>query len=220
MSKYIKSCSACTNKFKNLSDIVDSKCRFTVSKKGELWFDCLCGSTLYIPMERIVNQNLGQDDYYCYIDKIYNQGIKEKNIHKHSRSVLILDDNKAILDVINLGISKLNGFDFTSVTASNGSQGLKLCKKFKFDAIIVDYLMPEMNGIEFIKEFRKLSECKSIPIILTSGNYRYNDFKNDINCFDDDIVFIEKPFSISQILTYLKNSLSAYNNHKIDLNPS
>lgn len=116
-------------------------------------------------------------------------------------SVLVIDDDTDILDVVELGLSRISDLDLITAFASNGEEGLKMCKDFEFDAVITDYFMPNMNGIQFIKEFRKLVS-KTIPIIFTSGFFSKLDV-HDENLFEN-VVFLEKPYEISKVHSFIK----------------
>ncbi|GAB0114410.1 response regulator [Acidisoma sp. C75] len=82
-------------------------------------------------------------------------------------SILILDDSAAM--VMNLAqILSKAGYEVT--TAGNGREGItELSNGLKPAVILTDLNMPEMDGIEFIKEARKASATKFTPIIVLSG---------------------------------------------------
>ncbi len=80
--------------------------------------------------------------------------------------ILIVDDEQTYLDTI---AETLKEKDFKIVQAFNGKMGLMLAKKFMPDIIIVDWEMPEMNGIEMIHELKKEEVTKDIPIIMCTG---------------------------------------------------
>jgi two-component system chemotaxis response regulator CheY len=82
--------------------------------------------------------------------------------------ILILDDSPAM--VMNLAqILKKAGYEVT--TAGNGKEGItELTNGLKPTVILTDLNMPEMDGIEFIKEARKSAATKFTPIIVLSGD--------------------------------------------------
>jgi two-component system chemotaxis response regulator CheY len=83
--------------------------------------------------------------------------------------ILILDDSPAM--VMNLAqILKKAGYEVT--TAGNGKEGItELTNGLKPTVILTDLNMPEMDGIEFIKEARKSAATKFTPIIVLSRSY-------------------------------------------------
>ncbi len=67
-------------------------------------------------------------------------------------SVLYIDDEETLLEIAKVYLERTH--EFTITTALSGSEGLELLKTQKFQAIVSDYQMPEMNGIEFLKQVR------------------------------------------------------------------
>jgi DNA-binding response OmpR family regulator len=78
--------------------------------------------------------------------------------------LLCIDDNEDVLECEKLF---LESFGYTVLTAPNGSKGLALAAVYSVDVVIVDYLMPEMNGTEFVVKMRRLRP--ETPIIMLSG---------------------------------------------------
>lgn len=81
-----------------------------------------------------------------------------------SRVALCIDDN---LDVLECEKLFLESFGYTVLTAPSGGRGLELASSHSVDVVIVDYLMPEMNGDEVAIEMRRLTP--RAPIIMLSG---------------------------------------------------
>ena len=116
----------------------------------------------------------------------------------------MIEDDEALLESLSLGIDLLSDeLELVTVKATDGKEALKLCEDYQFQAVITDYSMPNMDGMEFIKEFRKLTENKTIPIIFTSGFFSELNMDENKNMFED-VIFIEKPYSISKINSFLK----------------
>jgi CheY-like chemotaxis protein len=79
--------------------------------------------------------------------------------------LLCIDDNKDVLECEKLF---LESFGYTVLTAPSGGKGLELASMHSIDVVIVDYLMPKMNGREFAIEMRRLRPQASI-ILLTEA---------------------------------------------------
>ena len=75
--------------------------------------------------------------------------------------ILLVDDEKDILEFLSYNLEKEG---FTVFTASNGEKGLELVKEHKPDLIILDVMMPEMDGIEVCQEIRNIKELDEILI--------------------------------------------------------
>ncbi len=82
----------------------------------------------------------------------------------HRAVLLCIDDDK---DVLECEKSFLESFGYTVLTAASGGKGLELASKYSVDVVIVDYLMPEMNGQEVAREIRRLKPLA--PIIMLSA---------------------------------------------------
>ncbi len=82
--------------------------------------------------------------------------------------VLIVDDSHSIRELLTSLLRKA-GFDVTS--ADDGKAGLKTAKKSAFDLIITDVNMPEMDGIELLKNLRKLPEYSFKPILILTTEF-------------------------------------------------
>ena len=81
-----------------------------------------------------------------------------------SAVLLCIDDNE---DVLECEKSFLESFGYSVLTAASGGQGLELASKHSVDVVILDYLMPEMNGQEVAIEMKRLRP--QAPIIMLSG---------------------------------------------------
>jgi CheY-like chemotaxis protein len=78
--------------------------------------------------------------------------------------VLCIDDNE---DLLECEKEFLESFGYTVLTAPNGGKGLELASVHSVDVVVVDYLMPEMNGQEVAIKMRRLRP--QAPIIMLSG---------------------------------------------------
>ena len=80
-------------------------------------------------------------------------------------SVLVVDDEAPFLDLCRLYLERSGRFTVTTMVSPK--QALRILGDRAFDAIVSDYLMPEMNGIEFLSHIRKDHGC--IPFIILTG---------------------------------------------------
>ncbi|NFV78748.1 response regulator [Magnetospirillum aberrantis] len=110
------------------------------------------------------------------------------------KSCLIVDDSKVIRMVARKILHELS---FTTVEAEDGQQALDRCKEALPDAVLLDWNMPVMNGIDFLRELRKLpGGDKPVVVFCTT--------ENDIDHIQEAITaganeYIMKPFD-SEIL--------------------
>jgi CheY-like chemotaxis protein len=112
-------------------------------------------------------------------------------------SILYVEDNELNQKLIKLSLKKHNYFVYL---AENGFEGVQMFKKQKFDLILMDLMMPVMNGFEATNEIRNIESKKPelgrTPIVaLTANNYDY-DREKCVNGGMEE--FLEKPFDINK----------------------
>ncbi|GAB6160418.1 response regulator transcription factor [Howardella ureilytica] len=116
--------------------------------------------------------------------------------------VLIVEDEDAIAE-IERDYLELSGFDVT--LASDGKEGLDIALKEDFDIIILDIMLPGMDGFDICKEIRKE---KDIPIIMVSAKKEDIDKIRGLGIGADD--YMTKPFSPSELVARVKTHLARY----------
>jgi len=108
-------------------------------------------------------------------------------------NILIVDDSLPMRSVIKKTI-KASGVNVGKLfEVSNGRDALALLKKEWLDLVLVDYNMPNMNGLEFIAEMKKDELLKSIPVIMTTVEGSRQRIKEFIEKGATD--YIKKPFT-------------------------
>ncbi|GAB6091309.1 response regulator transcription factor [Spirochaeta dissipatitropha] len=121
---------------------------------------------------------------------------------KNEERILIVDDEKINLDFFNVMLSKL-GFDV--LTAENGEEALEQVRESTPDLIILDNIMPRMNGWEvtrILKTDPEWSEYSDIPIMMFSA---MQDVQDKIEGFELGIEdYITKPFNFSEVFARIK----------------
>ena len=86
--------------------------------------------------------------------------------------ILIIDDEQDILDILEYNLVK-EGFEVQ--TSLNGTRGIELAKKYIPDLVILDVMMPEMDGIEVCETLRKIPELENLRIcFLTARGEDYS----------------------------------------------
>lgn len=80
--------------------------------------------------------------------------------------ILIIEDDEILVEMYEAKF-KMEGFEVEK--ALNGKEGLEILKKDKPDLILLDILMPEMNGFEFLKNIKKEPSYHSVPVILLTN---------------------------------------------------
>ncbi|MBW4580778.1 MAG: response regulator [Tildeniella nuda ZEHNDER 1965/U140] len=90
---------------------------------------------------------------------------------KPRKSILLIDDEASIQELVQACLSDLAGW--TVITVSSAQEGLKRLAVERPDAILLDILMPGMNGTTFIHTLHENPATRSIPVILLSVQARY-----------------------------------------------
>jgi len=119
---------------------------------------------------------------------------------KTPAKILVVDDDPEITEILKYNLS-ISGFEVK--VAYNGVQAIKKSKKFQPDIILLDVMMPEMNGIEACTEIRNIDNLKNVQIIFLSA--RGEDY-TQIAAFDagaDD--YINKPVKPKILLKKITN---------------
>lgn len=80
--------------------------------------------------------------------------------------VLIVEDDESIR---NLYKTKLQNSGFDVEAAENGQKGLEVAKKFNPELILLDVMMPVMDGFEMLKQLRKIKDFEETPVIILSN---------------------------------------------------
>ena len=109
--------------------------------------------------------------------------------------ILVVDDEEKIRNVIR-EYAEFNGYKV--IQAKDGLEALNLCKEQDFDAIVMDVMMPKLDGFSASKEIRKI---KSIPIILLSARGEEYDKLFGFELGIDD--YMVKPFSPKELIARL-----------------
>ncbi len=122
----------------------------------------------------------------------------------YGKTVLIVDDNETNRNIL---IQQTKSLGMIPTGVASGPKTIELYKeKISFDMAILDYQMPEMDGIELVKELQKLPNGKTFPYILLSS-YGYRDKSGNLSNFT---AILTKPIKFSHlkniILTVLKEN--------------
>jgi two-component system, cell cycle sensor histidine kinase and response regulator CckA len=112
--------------------------------------------------------------------------------------ILLVDDETSILEVTKLS---LEAYDYQVMTATNGVEALQTYRKYhaQINVILIDLMMPELDGIETIRVLRAIDS--QVKIIATSGLVREETMELEINAF------LLKPYTIEQLLRMLHKLL-------------
>ena len=113
-----------------------------------------------------------------------------------NKRILIIEDEEAISDLISLYLEKEG---FITKVSNNGQGGIDLVEKFNPDLILLDLMLPDINGFEVCK---KISSQYSIPIIMITAKSDTIDKILGMELGADD--YITKPFDTREVIVRIK----------------
>ena len=120
----------------------------------------------------------------------------------YENTILIVDDSPEIIDII---VDILE--DFNTKISISGEDALEIIFKDEPpDLILLDVIMPKMNGFEVCKEIRKDFDPTELPIIFLSAKNQINDFVSGLEIGGND--YLMKPFSKNELLARIKSHWS------------
>ena len=115
------------------------------------------------------------------------------------KKVLLVDDDKLIDKMISTFFMTRG---ISTEIALNGIEGLEILKQIKPDAIILDLMMPEMDGFEFCEQVKKNEQLKDIPIIAISAFCAEGNIERILALGACD--FFKKPFRVKELVDKVK----------------
>jgi CheY-like chemotaxis protein len=121
----------------------------------------------------------------------------------HGTTVLVVDDDVRNIFAIT---SVLEAHHATIVSAENGRDGLRLLETIKVDIVLMDIMMPEMDGYTVIRKIRAEPRFAALPIIAVTAKAMKSDREKCIQAGASD--YIAKPVDLDKLLSLLRVWLS------------
>ena len=115
------------------------------------------------------------------------------------KKILVIDDEPGIREELKLWLEDLN---YQVTTASNGLEGLERLKETKPHLIILDIIMPRMDGFDFLFKIKRSSETYSLPVIVLSARPETASILKSLELQATDYVI--KPFNQKELLKLIK----------------
>ena len=153
------------------------------------------GSKFEVEFKEVEYQQLAETDYS-------DESAVEERKFKSAR-ILVVDDiasNRKLLTSI------LKEEDLEAVAAFNGKEAIELAKEQKFDLILMDLKMPEVDGYEALKQIKQEGLNQSTPILVLTASITNQEIKN-INYAEFD-AFLSKPIQKKELIELLSDYLS------------
>jgi DNA-binding response OmpR family regulator len=129
--------------------------------------------------------------------------LKIMNTEKKKPLLLLADDDPELIGIL---MKRLQALDCSIITADNGLDALNTVKEKRPDAVILDVMMPQMNGWEVCKAIRLDDEIKKTPVMMLTGiGENLNTMTSPLYGADD---YIDKPFDFSELLFKIRRLLA------------
>ena len=120
-----------------------------------------------------------------------------------AEKILAVDDELDILQLIEMTLIS-DGFEV--VTASNGIEALERARIHKPDLILLDLMMPEMDGFEVIKNLKQTPNMRNIPVIMLTARAQAHERIEGLSAGADD--YITKPFELEELKLRIESILA------------
>ena len=118
------------------------------------------------------------------------------------KKILIVDDEEMIREVLR-EYAEFEGYE--AFEAENGREAVQMCKENNYDIILMDVMMPKLDGFSAVKEIKKF---KDIPVIMATAKGSEYDKIQSLDLGADD--YLVKPFGIMEMVSRIKAVLRRY----------
>lgn len=113
--------------------------------------------------------------------------------------ILIVEDEAGLVTLLKYNLEKQG---FTTVSVSDGKEVMRVAGTEKPDLILLDWMLPNMTGVDLCREMRKTFEFRSTPIIMLTARGDESDKVKGLSYGADD--YMTKPFSVPELMARIK----------------
>jgi two-component system alkaline phosphatase synthesis response regulator PhoP len=125
-----------------------------------------------------------------------------------SKKILAVDDERHIVRLIQVNLERAG---YQVITAFDGTEGLKKVETEKPDLIVLDVMMPKMDGFEVLKRLQANPETREVPVIMLTAKAQDADvFRGWASGVS---AYLVKPFNPLELLTFIKRIFSGYDEY-------
>ena len=126
----------------------------------------------------------------------------ENIVEKDKKTILVVDDEQNIVDLLVFNLQK-EGYD--TIVANDGITAVDMALKEKPDLILLDVMIPKLDGISVCKKIRYALNISNMPILMVSAKDTESDNIVGLEMGADD--YIKKPFQIREVMARIKANL-------------
>lgn len=135
-------------------------------------------------------------------------------VSNRETTILVIDDERAIREMIVMALEKEG---FTCIEASDAHKAESLISESNPDILLLDWMMPGLNGVDFTRKLRRNDITRELPVIMLTAKTEEEDLIRGLESGADD--YITKPFSpralIARIKALLRRSSDDVNSHEL-----
>ena len=117
--------------------------------------------------------------------------------------VLVVDDDPDVRQLVEMKL-RLDGIE--TLTATNGVEALDMLEKAHIDLVVLDVMMPVMDGIETCSRIRKIDAFADLPVIMLTAKAQAGDIQEGFATGATD--YVVKPFSPRELLSRVRGNLA------------
>jgi DNA-binding response OmpR family regulator len=118
------------------------------------------------------------------------------------KKILVIDDEEDIQKLLKI---RLEQEGFSVITASDGEKGIKAAELEMPNLILMDIMMPNMDGYSCLKEIRKIQKIRDTHVLMLSG--KEEEKIRDLFAFQKISGYMEKPFELDNLVAKIKEIL-------------
>src|SRR5215210_2345440 len=122
------------------------------------------------------------------------------------RKVLVIDDEPGIIEIVE---ANLEGDGFEVISAANGKEGLEKIKSDSPDLVVLDVMMPEMDGWEVLRRIEQDPNIAGLPVIMLTAKAADEDYIHGLE--EGAVEYITKPFYPQELVNRIKITLMVLN---------
>ena len=114
-------------------------------------------------------------------------------------AILLVEDDPSLIELVRYN---LEAADFDVAVEMDGDGGLMAIRERDFDAVILDWMMPNMSGIEVVRQIRRMNDKRAMPVIMLTARGEETDKVRGLDAGADD--YVVKPFSPAELVSRVR----------------
>ena len=116
--------------------------------------------------------------------------------------IVVVEDDENIRELISFNLKSAN---YSVTEAETGEDGIKQVQKTKPDLILLDLMLPEMDGLDVCRQLKSDADTRDIPIIMVTAKGEESDIVTGLELGADD--YVTKPFRPKELVARIRNIL-------------